>query len=125
MMMLMKWTGAAFVPVFVLSTFVHSALPLAHHFGSSSHPHLDRPTCPPSPQVKGPSGSDHDPDSCTICRILASVQPGDVQTVSIAGDWVSTVEFAPVVSTLAFARGVEITSASPRSPPFPLQSIQG
>jgi hypothetical protein len=125
MMMDMKWTRVTLVPVFVLSTFLHSALSLAHPFGSSTHSHLASHTRPLSPEVGTPSSSDHHPDSCVICRILASVQPGDVQAVSVPGDRVPTVDIAPVVFPFVVARGFEIISASPRAPPFLLRSVQG
>jgi hypothetical protein len=125
MMLMMKWMGAALVPVFVLSTLIQSALPLAHHLDSSTTQHLHCQKNPSSAQLKTSSTPDHHPDSCTICRILASLQPGTVQGVPTLGVPIPTVNLARVVSPLVVASDLEITSGSPRAPPHLSKSIQG
>jgi hypothetical protein len=121
----MKRMAASLVLAFSFCIVVQTALPLAHQFHSSIHSNHDSHKNSPSPEVNSSPDSGHDGDSCAICQILATVQPGDVQAVSTSGVWISTADLAPVVSTLVIARGNEFTTSSPRAPPRLLKSIQG
>lgn len=121
----MKRMAATLVPAFILCVVVQTALPLAHRLHSAIHSNHDGHRSLPSPEVDSTPDSDHHGDSCAICQILATMQPGDVQAVSTPGAWISTADFAPIVSTLVIARGNEFTTSSPRAPPRLLKSIQG
>jgi hypothetical protein len=123
-MMRLKWSRAAVAILFGVALGAQAILPLAHHLDSASR----NPACGrglQTPALRDSPGSDHHPDSCSICKVLASVELGEAQGLSRVTFAVSSVDFSPAESEVGLARGPVQTGSPPRAPPPPVVSILG
>jgi hypothetical protein len=120
----MKSSRAAIVVLFMGALVAQAILPWVHHLDATSR----NPGCCrllQTPALRDSSRPEHHPDSCAVCKILASVQLGEAQTHSRVTFAVSSVDFSPVEPGVRLAVGPVQTGSPPRAPPPPFDSIQG
>jgi hypothetical protein len=120
----MKSSRAAVVVLFMGALGVQAILPWVHHLDTASQ----NPGCCrrlETPALRDSSRPDHHPDSCAICKVLASVQLGEAQTLSRFTFAVTSVDFSPAESEVRLTGGPVQTGSPPRAPPPPAVSIQG